>query len=316
MNKVKFSIIIPSYKINFFKECIDSVLSQTYKDFEVIILNDASPQNLESIIDNYDDDRILYFKNDIGFGAYNVIGNWNKGLSLTSGDYVLCMGDDDKLLPNCLSDYATAINLYPDCDLFHTMTEIIDEESRIIDIQEARPQWESVYSIIWHLWNGRRQFIGDWLFRTKSIKDKGGFIFQPYAWGSDHLSVMRIASDKGVINMQNPGFQYRESRFNITTNSGNTRFKIIAMNNIKRWYFDFLKIVPDNDLDRIYYNFILQNLDKHIEKRISYDLSIRIMDKPLSLFYWIFSKRKYEINFKIIFMSCLIALKIKICRFL
>ncbi|MGS3108146.1 glycosyltransferase, partial [Escherichia coli] len=84
---------------------IDSILSQTFKDFELIIVNDASPENLDSIISSYDDTRIRYYKNDKNCGAENVIDNWNKCLSFANGDYFILMGDDDKLDEDYLSEF-------------------------------------------------------------------------------------------------------------------------------------------------------------------------------------------------------------------
>lgn len=48
---MKFTIAIPAYKRTFLKECIDSILAQTYKDFELIIINDASPEDLDSVVE-------------------------------------------------------------------------------------------------------------------------------------------------------------------------------------------------------------------------------------------------------------------------
>src|SRR5574344_1437663 len=102
---MKYSITIPSYKSTFLNECIDSVLCQTYNDFELIILNDASPENIDDIISKYEDPRIRYYKNKINVGAVNVVDNWNKCLEYAKGNYIICMGDDDKLAPNCLEEY-------------------------------------------------------------------------------------------------------------------------------------------------------------------------------------------------------------------
>lgn len=55
---MKFTIAIPAYKRTFLKECIDSILAQTYKDFELIIINDASPEDLDSVVECYKDSRI------------------------------------------------------------------------------------------------------------------------------------------------------------------------------------------------------------------------------------------------------------------
>ena len=50
---MKFSIAIPAFKAKYLKECIDSILAQTYKDFELIIVNDASPEDIDSVVKPY-----------------------------------------------------------------------------------------------------------------------------------------------------------------------------------------------------------------------------------------------------------------------
>ena len=57
---IKFSVTVPSYKAQFLAECIDSILAQTYKNFELIIVNDELLQNWEGIVSKYDDQRIRY----------------------------------------------------------------------------------------------------------------------------------------------------------------------------------------------------------------------------------------------------------------
>ena len=99
---IKFSVTIPAYKSKYLEECISSVLSQSYQNFELIIVNDASPEDLNSIITSFEDNRIRYYVNNTNCGSVDVVDNWNKCLSLSKGQFLICMGDDDKLLPNCL----------------------------------------------------------------------------------------------------------------------------------------------------------------------------------------------------------------------
>lgn len=216
---MKFSITIPAYKQKYLYEAIESCLAQTYKDFELIIVDDASPEDLKSVVDRFQDSRIRYYRNEKNCGALNVVDNWNISLGYAHGDYVVCMGDDDRLLPNCLEEYSKLIDKYPNLDIYHGMTEIIDENSRVINIQEARPEREGMFSMIsGRLHNCRLQYIGDWLFKRTTLELLNGYVNMPMAWGSDDLTAYTIAKNKGVANTQIPVFQYRISSLTISNN--------------------------------------------------------------------------------------------------
>lgn len=222
---MKFSITIPAYKQKYLYEAIESCLVQTYKDFELIIVDDASPEDLKSVVDRFQDPRIRYYRNEKNCGALNVVDNWNICLGYAQGDYVICMGDDDRLLPNSLEEYSKLIDKYPDLDIYHGMTEIIDENGNVTNIQEARPEREGMYSMIsGRLRNSRLQYIGDWLFKRTALEQLNGYINMPMAWGSDDLTAYTIAKNKGVANTQIPVFQYRISSLTIS-NSGHYREK-------------------------------------------------------------------------------------------
>lgn len=227
---MKFSVTIPAYKSQFLKEAIESVVSQTYLDWELIIVDDCSPEDIFSIVKPYlEDKRIRYYRNDKNCGAVNVVDNWNISLSYCSGDYVICMGDDDRLLPNCLEDYSKLIDKYPTLNVYHTRTEIIDEKGKEKDIQEQRPEWESIVSFIWKRWAIRnKQYIGDFCYNSEYLKKVGGYYKLPLAWGSDDLTAIIAAKDKGIANMQQCGFQYRENSLTISCSTQNARQKMDA----------------------------------------------------------------------------------------
>ena len=208
---MKFSIVIPAYKAEFLEEAIESCLSQRYEDYEIIIVDDASPEHLDGIVARFVDARIRYYRNDVNCGALNVVDNWNICLSYCTGEYVICMGDDDRLLPNCLMEYATLIEKFPDLNVYHAWTEIIDENGNFVKLLEPRPVFESCMSLIWNRWNGRSQFIGDFCFRVSDLREKGGFFKLPEACGSDDISVVRAAWLGGIANTQSVCFEYRNS---------------------------------------------------------------------------------------------------------
>jgi len=76
----------------YLKEAIDSILNQTYTNFEFVIINDASTDDSEQIIHSYHDKRIKYSKNHINLG---LAASLNKGINLSSGEYIARMDADD-----------------------------------------------------------------------------------------------------------------------------------------------------------------------------------------------------------------------------
>ena len=100
---MKISVTIPAYKGKFLEEAIISVINQSWQEWELIIVDDCSPEDLASIVKPYlSDRRIRYYRNEKNCGVYDVVDNWNICLGYCTGDYVLCMGDDDRLLPCCM----------------------------------------------------------------------------------------------------------------------------------------------------------------------------------------------------------------------
>lgn len=257
---MKFSILIPAYKDAFLVSCIDSVLSQSYSDFEIIIVNDASPFPIDEIMSKYSDSRIIYSKNEKGFGAKNVVDNWNRCLELSSGDYVICMGDDDRLMPNCLMDYYDSIQQHPGFNIYHIRTEVIDENGTVIDLQEDRPEYETVYSMLWHrLVKNRMQYIGDFLFKRTYIEKQGGFYKLPYACYSDDISAYIAAQEKGIYNINMLGFQYRNNSQTIT-NTQDLKLVASSVQQAVTWMRSFLQSVPNSEESILYRELTLRTL--------------------------------------------------------
>ena len=83
----------------YLREAIESILTQSYTDFEFLIINDGSSDRTEEIIVSYNDERIRYIKNDKNL---KLIASLNKGLDLAKGEYIARMDADDISLPNRL----------------------------------------------------------------------------------------------------------------------------------------------------------------------------------------------------------------------
>ncbi|HEY5587899.1 MAG TPA: glycosyltransferase family 2 protein [Candidatus Paceibacterota bacterium] len=307
---MKFSIGIPVFKATFLKECIDSILEQTFVDYELIIVNDASPEDIDNIINSYSDSRIRYYKNERNFGAVNVVDNWNKCLSYALGEYFVLMGDDDKMCFDYLEEFNLLINKHPKLGVYHCRSMIIDKNSNFITLTETRPEIESVYENIWHrLQVGRLQFISDFVYRTESLKREGGFYKLPLAWASDDLSSY-IAMDKGIANTNKPVFMYRDHSHTISS-SGNVHFKMKAIQLEREWLEKFLKENnPQTEVDKYIKQMITNSMNKHYIKKKIYTISDNLKISIISrLYYWFKIRKNYDLSLSMLIYAVIVSIK-------
>lgn len=307
---MKFSITIPAYKAKFLKECIDSILSQTYKDFELIIVNDASPEDLGSIVNGYSDSRIRYYKNDKNCGAINVVDNWNKCLGYAQGEFIICMGDDDKLMPNCLEEYDRLIAKYPQLDAFHARVIRIDDDSNIIDILEDRAEEESVYSLMRHRFCGRLQYIGDFCYRVSKLRKLGGFFKLPMAWGADDATSYMMSYPLGIANTNKAAFMYRVNRQTIS-NTGNNKIKMDALNQEEQWLTGFVKrMQPESLEDREEKKLLFALMQQSLDSQKAIIVCSSCQKSLFAVIYWIKYRKKYKLPFKCILKGIKLSLTV------
>lgn len=93
MNYPNVSFVVPCYKLaHLLRECIESILGQTYSDLEVLIMDDCSPDNTPEVVRSFHDQRVRYIRNETNLGH---LRNYNKGIRLSCGRYVWLISADD-----------------------------------------------------------------------------------------------------------------------------------------------------------------------------------------------------------------------------
>jgi glycosyltransferase involved in cell wall biosynthesis len=132
MNKTKLSVCIPVYNgENYIEQTIDSVLSQSFTDFELIIVDNRSTDKTVARIQRYNDARIRLIQNQSNIG---LIPNWNKAIENATGEYIKILPADDYIYPECLKVQCSIL----DMDTEHKISmvcarrNIIDETGKII----------------------------------------------------------------------------------------------------------------------------------------------------------------------------------------
>lgn len=121
------SIILPVYNgERFLKKSIESVINQTYKNWELLILDDCSVDSTAVISQEYckKDERILYYLNDYNL---KLPGNLNKGFALAKGDYLTWTSDDNMYRSNALERMIKHLKMNPAIDLVYASYQVIDE---------------------------------------------------------------------------------------------------------------------------------------------------------------------------------------------
>lgn len=124
------SIIIPAYNCaRFLRQTLDSVLSQSYERFEVIVVDDGSTDNTSDIVRAYDDPRVKYYYQDNSGGPSKPR---NVGMNIAQGELISFFDSDDVMDVHKLARGVAVFNKHPDIDLIFTDFQIIDEDGQLL----------------------------------------------------------------------------------------------------------------------------------------------------------------------------------------
>ena len=115
----KVSFILPAYKRRFLHQVIASIFSQTYKDFELVIVDDASPENLKEVVDDFKDERLRYYRNAENIGGKDLVAAWNHAMEYATGEWCVLASDDDIYSSEYLATMEMLRGKYPHVDIFH-----------------------------------------------------------------------------------------------------------------------------------------------------------------------------------------------------
>lgn len=118
----KVSVLMPVYKTdeNYLREAIESILSQTFEDYEFLILDDCPDDYRESVVRSYTDKRIKYAKNEKNLG---ISASRNKLIDMVKGEYLAIFDHDDISLPTRLEKQVAYLDTHPECGVVGCKTQ-------------------------------------------------------------------------------------------------------------------------------------------------------------------------------------------------
>lgn len=264
MSCPRFSFVLPAYKGRFLAESIKSILAQTVTDFELVIVNDCSPDDIAGIVADNKDVRIRYFENEQNIGGTDLVAQWNKCLSYASGEYVILATDDDIYEPNFLESFVPLIEKYPEVGVFRARTISVNFKGEILSLDKYYSEFLRPEEFFYSYLSGIKGGVPQLIFNRSGLIKFGGFINFPLAWGSDDATMLGMASN-GIVHSKESLVRFRWSDLNI---SGNHRYKIElkklhARLQLCKWFDSYVNTFDftNNDVGAFLKHSIVDNIN-------------------------------------------------------
>lgn len=230
MNNPKISVLMPVYNAEkYLHEAIDSILNQTFKDFEFFIINDASTDNSKKIIMSYNDKRIRHLENKKNLG---VAGTLNRGLKLAEGKYIARMDADDIAYSQRLQIEYNEIIKDAKVAVVASFYDVIDENGKYLyTVKDSSSAEEIYYALQFRNCLGHPTII----FNKEIIINEFGGYDEKYE-AEDYDLWLRVSKKYKIMKLDKVLVKVRRSKQNKTAlfkKPINESVIIIAQNNIQ-----------------------------------------------------------------------------------
>ena len=272
------SIIMSTYKEEetLLRESIESILNQTFKDFEFIIILDYPDNNLhKKIIEEYSkiDNRIRFFVNENNLG---LTGSLNRGLSLAKGEYIGRMDADDISLPYRLERQLEYIkkNQY---DLIGGITQMIDEDGNsIYSIQKVPTDFNKIKKALRY---GQCIAHPTWLGRKEVFDCLNGYRNIPLCEDFD-FTLRAVLNGFKISNLNETVLKYRMTKNSISRN--NLYDQYLYMKYITNEYSNGNIASVENAKEYVKNHLNKKNAEKYLEANVIFNRMLQEMtDKKI-----------------------------------
>jgi glycosyltransferase involved in cell wall biosynthesis len=194
----RVTVLMPVYNAErYLRPAIDSILSQTFRDFEFLIVNDGSSDNSRKIVESYADPRIKLVDNPHNMGLTRTL---NRGLGLATGELIARQDADDVSYPDRLRRQVEFLDAHRDTALVGTQTRVIDEDGRPSGLRHYDRCCE-YESIRWDLLFGNSFTHSSVMFRRTIVAEEMGGYDETFKYEQDYDLWSRVACRYRVMNI-------------------------------------------------------------------------------------------------------------------
>ena len=193
------TVLMPVFNAqSFLREAIDSILNQTLRDFELLIVNDASTDESLSIIQSYDDPRIRVVNNENNLG---ISATLNKGINLSTTELIARMDADDISAPTRLQKQYDFFLDHPDCALVSSWVNIVSEDGRHIHTEQFRSRYY-YYNMTFDCWI----YHPSVMYKKTAVQEVGAY---NSFYSEDFDLFWHILRKYKIANIEEPLLDYR-----------------------------------------------------------------------------------------------------------
>lgn len=256
------SILLPVYNgAQFLRIAIDSILKQTYLDFELIIIDDGSTDDTVAIIQAIDDTRVKLFRNQVNLG---IVATLCRGLQECTGVYIARMDADDIALPERIAEQVSFLEKNPHIDVVDSVQTVIDENGEKIGRTNSVVVEQS--DILKYL--PKLNCLGhpSVMVRAHVLKSFG---YRNVPYEDYDLWLRLAAAKKGIYKLPTPLLLFREHSASITGTDSKMLRHFLKIIQTKRYYLSHLTFtetfIPFNLAVRFW---LLRDISIHTSKRI------------------------------------------------
>lgn len=236
----KYTFLLPAYKSKYLKESLESIIQQSYQNFNVLISDDCSPEDLNEIVNQFSDPRIQYHRNSQNIGAERLVNHWNQLLEKTEAEYIIMASDDDIYEIDFLKEIDNLTQKYPQVNLLRARIRQINENGEPIYEDKLYPEFQNELEATLSCPD---LCVANYVFKRTALVQAGGFMNFPYAMGSDTATALMM-SDNGLATTSDILFNYRISNTQISHASKNKimdRGKMKAALQFHTWLYTHIK---------------------------------------------------------------------------
>lgn len=240
------AIVIPAYKPDFFKETLQSIRAQSDQRFSLYIFDDASPADLESIVNEIGFDFPVSFKRfDENAGGKSLVKQWRRCIDqIGNEEWIWLFSDDDIMATDCVESFYRALNEKPGYAAYRFDTKKTSGDGEVLRENRFPESFDGADFLNLKLSYEQESYVVEYIFSREAYHSIGGFPDLPLAWAADDLFCLELADYGRICTIEGGKVLWRYSDLNVSgkNHRGSARLKMKASLIFVNWILDYENI--------------------------------------------------------------------------